>query len=72
MDVNYFLAREQVSLHNAEIAVSGPARIAHLGMASAYGKLLLQQGFPHRGASGERYMVGAVHVNDNEPGRVTK
>lgn len=48
MDINYILRREQISLYNASVAASGPARIAHEGMARAYGRLLAQDGFPHR------------------------
>jgi hypothetical protein len=72
MDVNYFLTREQVSLHNASITASGPARIAHQGLASAYGKLLLQEGFPHRGLSVGGYTFRIDRLNDNEAGSVTK
>jgi len=72
MDVNYFLTREQVSLHNASIAASGPARIAHQGLASAYGKLLLHEGFPHRGLSVGGHTVRIDRLNDNEAGSVTK
>lgn len=48
VDLNYILAREQVSLYNASIATSGPARIAHEGLAAAYGRLLAGQSFPNR------------------------
>ncbi|WP_277978642.1 hypothetical protein [Sphingomonas phyllosphaerae] len=48
MDLNYILAREQVSLYNASIASGGPARIAHEGLAAAYGRLLAGQSFPNR------------------------
>lgn len=48
MDLNYILAREQVSLYNASIASSGPARIAHEGLAAAYGRVLAGQSFPNR------------------------
>ncbi|MEO5865671.1 MAG: hypothetical protein ABIS14_07530 [Sphingomonas sp.] len=48
MDINYILKREQVSLHNALIAASGPARRAHEGLASAYAALLADKNFPHR------------------------
>jgi hypothetical protein len=48
VDLNYILAREQVSLYNASIASSGPARIAHEGLAAAYGRLLAGQSFPNR------------------------
>jgi hypothetical protein len=48
MDLNYILAREQVSLYNASIATSGPARIAHEGLAAEYGRLLTSRSFPNR------------------------
>jgi hypothetical protein len=48
MDINYLLGREQVSLPNAAVAASSTARIAHQGLAAAYGKLLAEGGFPHR------------------------
>lgn len=48
MDINYILRREQVSLHNALIASSVPARMAHEALAEAYGALLVKSGFPHR------------------------
>lgn len=48
MDTNYILGREQVSLHNASVATSSPARIAHAGLAAAYGALLAENAFPHR------------------------
>ena len=48
MDINYILSREQVSLFKATAASSAPARIAHEGMAAAYGRLLAESGFPHR------------------------
>ncbi|MDY0957228.1 hypothetical protein SOM26_00860 [Sphingomonas sp. CFBP8993] len=48
MDINYILSREQVSLHRASVAASAPARIAHQGLATAYGQLLIDSSFPHR------------------------
>lgn len=51
MDINYILSREQVSLHNALVATSAPARLSHEGMAAAYGRLLAEGGFPHRTAT---------------------
>jgi hypothetical protein len=51
MDINYLLEREQVSLHNAEIAASSTARLAHSGLAAGYGDLLAEKGFPHRAKS---------------------
>jgi hypothetical protein len=50
MDINYILGREQISLHNASMAKSGPARLSHQGLADAYGRLLEASGFPHRSA----------------------
>ncbi|TCM04517.1 hypothetical protein C8J41_10918 [Sphingomonas sp. PP-CC-3G-468] len=40
MDLNYILCREQTSLHNARVATSSFARMAHEGLAKAYGELL--------------------------------
>ena len=48
MDTNYILGRERVSLFRATAAASAPARIAHEGMAAAYGRLLVESGFSHR------------------------
>lgn len=48
MDINYILGREQISLHNALTAPSGPARMTHAALAKAYGKLLSESSFPHR------------------------
>lgn len=62
MDINYILRREQVSLHNALVAASGPARLAHEGMAAAYGRLLAKSGFPHRNAT--TVQIGPVTVNE--------
>lgn len=64
MDINYNLRREQVSLYNASMAASGPARLAHEGMASAYGKLLAEAGFPHRYPK-DTY-VGPVTTDEND------
>ena len=36
MDINYLLAREQTSIVRASQALSAPARLSHLGLASAY------------------------------------
>lgn len=57
MDLNYILGREQVSLHNADIAVDVSARFAHRELARSYGRLLDEAGFPHTDATrteGER------------------
>lgn len=51
MDLNYILGREQVSLHNADIAVDVSARFAHRELARSYGRLLEQAGFPHTDAA---------------------
>lgn len=49
MDINYLLKREQVSLNNALVAASAPARIVHEKLAVAYGRLLREATtFPHR------------------------
>ncbi len=49
MDINYLLKREQISLHNALVAPSAPARIVHEKLAVAYGRLLSENTtFPHR------------------------
>lgn len=48
MDINYILRREQVSLHNASVASSAPARLVHEKLAIAYGQILTESGFPHR------------------------
>lgn len=48
MDTNYLLRREQVSLMMAGKAASAEARLAHTGLARAYGKLLAASRFPHR------------------------
>lgn len=48
MDTNYLLKREQVSLMMADRAASPEARIAHNGLALAYGALLAVGKFPHR------------------------
>jgi hypothetical protein len=48
MDINYILSREQTSLHNAFVASSSPARIAHEGLAKAYGKMLAASTLSHR------------------------
>jgi hypothetical protein len=64
MDINYILGREQVSLFRATAAASAPARIAHEGMAAAYGRLLVENGFPHR--SSERLSFRPGPSNDGE------
>lgn len=51
MDINYTLRRERFCLHNALVAASGPARLAHKAMAAAYGQLLAESGFPHGSAT---------------------
>ena len=58
MDINYLLEREQVSLHNAKVAASSTARIAHSGLAAGYGALLADKGFPHRVKSEQADAVG--------------
>lgn len=46
MDVNYLLAREQVSLMRASSAASPEARIAHQGLARGYKTRLAEKGLP--------------------------
>lgn len=48
MDINYILGREQMSLHNAQVAPSSSARASNRGLAAAYGQLLADGDFPHR------------------------
>lgn len=50
MDINYLLAREQISLMKAKSAGSAAARRAHAGLAVGYGKKLAASAFPHRAA----------------------
>jgi len=46
MDINYLLARQQISLMNATNAASICARRAHEKLAAAYGAKLSRYGFP--------------------------
>ncbi len=48
MDTNYLLQREQISLMMARKATCSSSRMAHAGLARAYGKLLAAGTFPHR------------------------
>jgi len=64
MDINYILRREQVSLYNASVSACGPARVAHEGMAIAYGRLLAEAGFPRR-SSAVSY-IGSVTADEND------
>jgi hypothetical protein len=48
MDINELLRREQISLANAATSACTPSRIAHEGLARAYGTRLIAAGFPHR------------------------
>lgn len=64
MDINYILRREQVSLYNASVAASGPARLAHEGMALAYACLLAEAGFPNRSA--KIAYVGPVTADEGD------
>ena len=48
MDINYLLAREQVSLINARRATGSEARHAHNALARAYGARLAAGTYPHR------------------------
>lgn len=64
MDINYILKREQVSIYRASVAASGPARIAHEGLARAYGTLLVEAGFPHRTPISISFRPVTAHEND--------
>ena len=67
MDINHILEREQVSLHNAKVATSSPARIAHEQLATAYGALLTDTAFPHRsGTSAAALSRAKQHINEWE------
>lgn len=71
MDMNYILGREQISLHNAAVATTSSARIAHEGLAAAYGALLDDSPFPHRtpGKPGGRIEQGHdADFWDGKPG----
>jgi hypothetical protein len=48
MDVNYLLAREQVSILRASTAQHSSARFAHRALARQYGLLLAESTYPHR------------------------
>lgn len=48
MDINYLLAREQISIMRANAAGSPEARLAHAGLARGYGARLAETLFPHR------------------------
>lgn len=48
MDVNYLLAREQISLIRATQSPTPEARHAHRGLARGYAALLVAHGFPHQ------------------------
>lgn len=48
MDTNYLLQREQISLMMARKATCTSSRLAHAGLARAYGALLAAGTFPHR------------------------
>lgn len=48
MDINYLLAREQISLLRATHADTPEARHAHAGLARGYGERLAATLFPHR------------------------
>ncbi|WP_157218837.1 hypothetical protein [Flavisphingomonas formosensis] len=54
MDINYLLARQQISLMNAAVAQNMCARRAHTDLAAAYGAALSSLGFPvTRNAAGQ-------------------
>lgn len=48
MDINYLLAREQISLAKARSATGMEARRAHAGLAVGYGLRLAATAYPHR------------------------
>jgi hypothetical protein len=48
LDTNYLLQREQISLMMARQATCSSSRLAHAGLARAYGALLAAGTFPHR------------------------
>lgn len=48
MDINYLLGRQQVSIMLAANAKGPEARLAHEGLATAYGRRLRLLGFPAR------------------------
>lgn len=60
MDTNYLLQREQISLMMALKASCSSSRLAHAGLARAYGKLLAAGTFPHRN-------FNLVPANDLDP-----
>ena len=62
MDINYLLAREQVSLINARRATGAEARQAHNALARAYGARLINTSYPHRRplAANDTATVGAA------------
>ncbi len=64
MDINYILRREQVSLYNASVASSAPARLVHEKLAIAYGQILTESGFPHRDVA--LAYVGPVTAAEND------
>lgn len=61
MDVNYILGREQVSLHNADIASDVSARRSHREMARSYGRMLSDAGFPHSDSSLDEAQRASFH-----------
>lgn len=48
MDIDYLMAREQISLERSISSPSAEARIAHAGLARCYGDMLASHRFPHR------------------------
>ena len=40
VDINYFLEREQVERHRAAAAECAEARVAHLGLADGYRRMI--------------------------------
>ena len=63
-DVNYLLAREQVSLLRASTATDPSARFAHREFARQYGLLLAGSSYPHR-VSEETHVIEADGVAED-------
>ncbi|TPG17600.1 hypothetical protein EAH79_05560 [Sphingomonas koreensis] len=54
MDINYLLAREQISLMRAAQAAGAEARRSHAGLARGYAAKLIDRGFPHQLAAASK------------------
>ena len=66
MDVNYLLAREQVSILRASTATDPSARFAHREFARQYG-LLLAGTYPHRVLEETHVMEADCVAKDPSP-----